>query len=168
MASKKGQIEGARIERDETGKLKPGSHLNPTGRTKGVERWVRDFIAEQFEKHGQTGEFLNGWQAMTMMMFDIAMGRRPPGIGDVEIKIKDRQEAVKFLFDRAYGKAKIFIESENTVTPGALANINPENLDARELDALEAYVESFAAKLNNTATSKVLDIIPDPDPDDLP
>lgn len=166
--------EPVEVARNPDGTLKKGVVLNPKGRQKGVERWIRDFIADQFEKNPNTGEMLNGWQAMTMMMYDIAMGKPIPGKQEVEIKIKDRQDAVKFLFDRAYGKAKIFVESETTLTASALTNIDPENLDARELEALEAHVEALAAKYAGNATGRILDIVsnedqvPDPNPDEVP
>lgn len=119
---------------------------------KGIERWMREFIAEQLEDDGK-GDTMNGWQALTKMMFDVAMGRKPPGIGEIEIKIRDRQEAVRFLFDRAYGKAKIHIESDNIITSSPLVNINTDALDARELDALERYVEGIANKLTAQAVA---------------
>jgi hypothetical protein len=141
------------------GTLLPGSGaLNPGGRPRGIERRMRELVEAQIKDWD--GRTLDGWEAMTMMMYKIAMGERPPGDIDMQITIKDRMAAVQFLFDRVHGKAKIQIESDTTVHAGSLANLDVDNLDPAELDALEAHVELVAARASGKSTAKVLDISP--------
>lgn len=142
------------------GTILPGQGaLNPGGRPKGIERRMREIVESQIENWD--GRTLDGWEAMTLMMYHVAMGKKPPGDLDMQITMKDRQAAVQFLFDRVHGKAKIQIESDTTLHAGAgLANLNVDNLDPAELDALEAHVELIAAKASGKATETVIDVSP--------
>lgn len=160
------------VPRDAKGRIMPGHTLNPGGKTKGVERMMRELVESQIENWD--GQSLDGWEAMTMMMYQVAMGRKPPGTTEAEIRMKDRMAAAQFLFDRVHGKAKITVESETTLRQG-MDNLDINALSRDELDALEAHVEILAAKMGGQATSTVIDISPadaeilaDPDPDKLP
>lgn len=120
---------------------------------------VRELVESQVEDW--KGQRLDGWQAMAATLYEIAMGRKPPGMSDSqEIRMKDRMLAIQLLIDRVYGKAKIQIEADTTVRPGALENLDVDKLSPEELDALEAHVEVLAAKVEGKATSKVLDVSP--------
>lgn len=144
--------------RDANGRLLPGhGALNPGGRPRGIERRMRELVESQLEKWD--GRTLDGWEAMTMMMYKVAMGKPPPG-ELTPITMKDRMAAVQFLFDRVHGKAKIQIESDTTVHTGNLANLNVDDLDPAELDALEAHVELVAARASGKATATVIDVSP--------
>lgn len=145
------------------GTLLPGQKgLNPGGRPKGIERLMRELVSDQLEHWD--GRTLDGWEAMTVMMYRIAMGRQPGGeVGP--ITMKDRQAAVQFLFDRVHGKAKIQIESDTTLHAGSMAGLDVDNLDPAELDALEAHVELIAAKKAGLATGHVIDVLDEDDED---
>lgn len=146
------------VKRDAQGRVLPGSRLNPLpgrGRGKGVEAFVRTMIEEQIENWD--GRSLDGWEALTMIMYDVAMGRKIPGETEVDIKLKDRMDAIRFLFDRAHGKARIIVDAE-THAPSALDSLNIEDLDAADLDALERQVESIAARMQGKAIGPVLDV----------
>jgi hypothetical protein len=119
---------------------------------------MRELVEQQIEDWD--GRTLDGWEAMTQMVYDVAMGRKPKGDLDMQITMKDRMAAVQFLFDRVHGKAKIQIESDTTVHAGNLAGLNVDALTPEELEALEAHVEVLAAKATGKATQKVLDVSP--------
>jgi hypothetical protein len=136
--------------------LPGGGALNPGGRPRGIERRMRELVESQLVDWD--GRTLDGWDAMTQFMFDVAMGKKPPG-ENTPITMKDRMQAVQFLFDRVHGKAKIQIESETTVR-GGVENLDVDALTPDELDALEAHIEVLAAKASGKATSKVIDIAP--------
>jgi hypothetical protein len=119
---------------------------------------MREIVESQVENWD--GRTLDGWEAMTLLMYNVAMGKKPPGDIDMAITMKDRQAAVQFLFDRVHGKAKIQIESDTTLHAGGLANLDVDNLDAAELDALEAHVELVAARASGKVVGTVLDISP--------
>lgn len=146
------------VPRDARGRLLPGYSLNPGGKIKGIERLMRELVGKQFKKWD--GQTLDGWEAMTMFMYKVAMGEKPPGDLDQLITMKDRIAAVQFLFDRVHGKAKISIESDTTLRAGGLDTLDVDALSADELDALEAHVEVLAAKASGKTTSKILDISP--------
>ena len=146
------------------GTLLPGQGaLNPGGKPKGIERLMRELVESQVEKWD--GRTLDGWEAMTMMMYEVAMGRRPQGDGEIVLTMKDRQSAVQFLFDRVHGKAKIQIESDTTLHAG-MQSIDIDSLDPAELDALEAHVELIAAKKAGLVVGSVIDLAPDAMGDD--
>lgn len=146
-------------QRAPNGQLLPGHKgLNPGGRPKGIERLMRELVDKQVEKWD--GRTLDGWEAMTLMMYNVAMGRKPKGDLDNPITMKDRQAAVQFLFDRVHGKAKIQIESDTTLHAGSMVGLDVDNLDPSELDALEAHVELIAAKKAGHAVGKVIEISP--------
>ena len=141
------------------GTLLPGQKpLNPGGKPKGIERRMREIIDCKFENWD--GRTLDGWEAMTVMMYDVAMGRKPPGQLDMQITWKDRQAAAQFLFDRVHGKAKIQIESDTTLRAGGLEGLDVDAVSPEELDALEAHVEVLSARASGKATAKVIDISP--------
>ena len=57
-------------QRDAKGRLLPGCvAVNPGGRPKGVERRMRELVEEQIEDWD--GRRLDGWEAMTMMMYSV-------------------------------------------------------------------------------------------------
>lgn len=148
--------------------------MNPGGKPKGIERRMREIVESRIENWD--GRSVDGWEAMTLMMYDVAMGRKPPGDVDLHITMKDRQAAVQFLFDRVHGKATVKIESESVVHQGSIANLDVDSLDPETLAALEAHVELVAAKAAGKATDVIIDaeivepgsIVPDPNPDDVP
>lgn len=146
------------VQRDAKGRVLPGSRLNPmpgSGRGRGIEAFVRNLVEAQVEDWD--GRSLDGWEALTMMMYDVALGRKPPGEMEVDIKLKDRMDAIRFLFDRAHGKARIIVDAE-THAPSALDALNIDDLDAAELDALERQVESIAARMQGKATASIIDV----------
>jgi len=137
------------VKRDARGRLTPGTAKLPNaGRGKGIEAFVRNLVEEQLEDWD--GRTLDGWEALTMMMYDVALGRKIPGEMQVDIKLKDRMDAIRFLFDRAHGKARIIVDAE-THAPSALDALNIDDMDASELDALEAQVEAIAARMQGKA-----------------
>lgn len=150
---------GKKLRRPD-GTLLPGQGaLNPGGRPKGIEKRMRELVEKQVEDWD--GKSLDGWEAMTMMMYDVAMGRRPKGEGEIVISMKDRMAAVQFLFDRVHGKAKIQIESDTTLhAGGAMANLDVDALTPEELDAFEAHVEVLAAKATGRAVGTIIDVSP--------
>lgn len=146
------------VLRNPDGTLAKGTRpMNPGGRPRGIERRMKELVESQIENWD--GRSLDGWEAMTMLMYKVAMGEPPPG-EQTHITMKDRMTAVQFLFDRVHGKAKIQIESDTTVHAGALATLDVDALSKEELEALEAHVEVLAAKATGKATSKVFDISP--------
>jgi hypothetical protein len=148
-----------KILRSPNGKLAAGTNsLNPGGRPKGIEKRMREIIEARGEKIN--GHTVDGWTAMTHMIFDVAMGRKPSGANDMSITVKDRLAAAQFHFDRVHGKAKIQIESDTTLHTTGLASIDVDALSKDELEALEAQVELLAAKAAGKSTGRVLDISP--------
>lgn len=146
------------VPRDPKGRLLPGfGALNPGGRPAGIERRMREIVESQIETWD--GRTVDGWEAMTLLMYKVAMGVKPPGDLDMLITMKDRMAAVQFLFDRVHGKAKIQIESDTTLHAG-LSGLDVDNLDPAELDALEAHVELVAARASGKATATVIDVNP--------
>jgi hypothetical protein len=117
---------------------------------------MRELIDRQGEPWN--GRTLDGWEAMTMMMYEVAMGRTPPGMAEADIKMRDRQEATKFLFDRVHGKPMVRVESDTTSHIGGMADLNVDGLTVDELNALEAHVELLAAKAAGFATDHVIDV----------
>lgn len=135
------------IIRRPDGKLAPGTAtLNPYGKFKGIDRRIKHVVESRLEKMGVDGEPVDGWEAMTVVMYEVAMGRKPPGEMELDIKLKDRMAAITFLFDRVFGKPTVKIESEQ-VTNSGLAGVDVDALDPEDLDALEAYVENLSAKI---------------------
>lgn len=162
-----------KLVRRPDGSLYPGQgSLNPGGRPKGVEKRIRELVESQVEDWN--GRTLDGWDAMAMAMYAVAMGKAPPGVAEVDIKWKDRADAIRFLYDRVFGKPMVRVESENVTGAGKFADLNVDALDGDELDALEAHVERLAAKAAGIAVGKVMDVapadiieVPDPNPDDV-
>lgn len=148
------------VKRRPNGTLLPGkgAALNPGGRPAGIERRMRELVEAQIEDWD--GRRLDGWESMTMLMYKVAMGVKPPGDLDMQLTMKDRMAAVQFLFDRVYGKAKIQIESDTTINAGQMSNLDIDKLDPAELDALEAHVELVAARASGKATATVIDVNP--------
>lgn len=145
------------VLRDPHGRILPGYSGNPGGKPKGIERRMRELVEAQIKEWD--GRTLDGWDAMTLFMYKVAMGEPPPG-DNTPITMKDRMAAVQFLFDRVHGKAKIQIESDTTLRAGGLENLDIDALSSEELDALDAHVEILAAKASGKATQKVIDISP--------
>jgi len=79
------------------GRFVKGQSGNPGGRTKGLERLVRELVAEQ--RKTENGMDLDGWSRLTLHLFKIAMGE---GDGSV----RDQIAAAKLLKERAYGYPK--------------------------------------------------------------
>lgn len=147
----------APIRRENGTLIKGTGALNPGGRPKGIERKVKELVDAQFENWD--GKSLDGWEAMTMTMYAIAMGKMPPGdTKNIEIRLKDRMAAIEFLFDRVHGKPTVKVESDTTLTTGGLANLNVEALDPDELQALEDHVDRLAAKMSGKATGTIIDV----------
>ncbi len=146
------------VPRRPDGTIMPGRSLNPGGKVKGIERRMRELIDQMYEDWD--GKRLDGWEAMTVMLYQVAMGKAPPGNLEGPITMKDRMAAAQFLFDRVHGKAKIMVESDTTLRAGSVEKLDVDALSAEELDALDAHVEILAAKASGKSTQKVLDISP--------
>jgi hypothetical protein len=72
-----------------------GQSGNPTGRPKGLERLVRELVAEQVEAD-KDGIELDGWSRLTMRLFRIAMGEE-------HANVREQIAAAKLLQERGYG-----------------------------------------------------------------
>lgn len=131
--------------------FKPGRSGNPGGRPKGIERIVRETIASMKRLDPEHGE-LDGWRAMTLRLFKLAMGDIDAG------SERDRILAAKFLFERAFGTAKqsVKITGEHAGAPAA-------DLDAQKMSDAELR-EALAA----IATLKRLSAIAPDASDDAP
>lgn len=82
------------------------------------------------------------FDAIVLALQDVALGRIPPGLnGEVQVKMRDRAEAAKILFDRGYGKAKQTIEVVGEIDKRGLDGIDVDALDDFALEALERSVE---------------------------
>ena len=136
---------------------KPGQSGNPTG-ARGIERIVRECIREQ----GIKTEGKDGWEAIVIAMFDIVMGRRPPGIGSTEIRVHDRIEAAKFLFDRGHGKARMTVDISGDALPTTVAGIDVDSLDNEQLaDVQRALDEALRPRRAKAIAAKIIDVKPE-------
>lgn len=133
--------------RNDKGQLLPGQVLNPGGRPKGLEKRVRELV---------------DFDAITLALQDIALGKLPPGItGETTVKIKDRIEAAKLLYDRGHGKARAIVDLAHDITHSGLSAIDVDELDAAAFEALEVAV----AKAVGERQGNVIDApAPTPDP----
>lgn len=105
---------------------KKGQSGNPGGRPKGLEKRVRELV--DFDK-------------ITLALQDIALGKLPPGItGETTVKIKDRIEASKVLYDRGFGKARSIVDVTNTINESGLGAIDVDALDDAQFEALELTI----------------------------
>lgn len=96
-------------------------------RSKSLEKRVRELV---------------DYDAITLALQDIALGRMPPGItSETTVKIRDRIEAAKLLYDRGHGKAKAVIQVADDVSTSGLASVDVDSLDEATLAILEAAVE---------------------------
>ena len=110
----------AEIPRQLVGRcFQPGQSGNPGGRTKGLERRVRELLADDID-------------AMTLAMRDIVMGRAltEGPLKNVKITTRDRIEAYKVLTDRGWGKPRVEVK----VTEGA--ETMPDDLSALSIAQL--------------------------------
>jgi hypothetical protein len=118
--------------------FKPGQSGNPSGRTRGLERQVRDLIAAQRhtdDKHPERAE-LDGWAVMTLRLFDIAMGKNG-------VKDRDSIEAIKVLKDRGYGKARQTVDVSGDLRLGGARIELPPELTPEQLDVLTQLDEGL-------------------------
>lgn len=146
------------VLRDGNGRLVKGSASNnPKGKIPGIEKMVRNIVMQQEEKWD--GKSLDGWEAMTLMMYKIAMGQKFKGQSEIDIKVKDRMEAVRFLFDRVYGKPTVKVESDSTVRQG-MPDIDVDALPKEALDELEAHIDRIAARAMGVNVEDMLDVAP--------
>jgi len=103
---------------------KPGQSGNPRGgpgRTKGLERMMREAFKED-------------WTKFTDVLRDIAMGRLPAGMsGEVTIKVRDRIEALKLIYDRSFGKAKINVDLTADISQNGLGSVDPDAIEDEAL-----------------------------------
>ncbi len=102
--------------------FKPGQSGNPGGRAKGIERVVRETVAEL--EHTDAGVTLKGWEAISAKLFRIAMGDE-----------RDRVPAAKLLLDRAYGQAK----AEVKLTDGDVVKL--PDMRGKSMEELRKIVE---------------------------
>jgi len=101
-----------------------GQSGNPGGRPRGIERLVRDLVAEQKAKAaGDPDVELDGWQRLTLHLFKMA-------VGETEAADRDQVAAAKLLYERAFGHAKHKVEhtGEIEAPPRDLAPLSTEQL----------------------------------------
>lgn len=121
-------------------RFRPGNCANPGGRPKGLEARVRELV--DFDK-------------ITLMLRDIALGEMPPGVtSESGVKIKDRIEAAKLLYDRGFGKARAVVDLTTEIAKGGIAGVDIDALDATTLALLDESIE-------RALTGRAIDVTPD-------
>lgn len=108
---------------------------NPGGRPKGLERMVRELIAAQKHADPERGE-VDGWAAMTLRLYDIAMGK-------TKAKERDQIEAIKVLKDRGYGKARQTVDVTGDLRLGSAPVQLPPTLTDEQVAVLAALDEGI-------------------------
>jgi hypothetical protein len=103
--------------------FKPGQSGNPDGRARGVERIVRETIANMRENVGKIDE-RDGWETLTRLLYRIAT--------QDGYEAKDKIAATKLLFERGWGTPKAEIEVTATVTSEQLALIEAVRMTPHE------------------------------------
>ena len=101
-----------------------GQSGNPGGRPKGLARLVRDLIASKVEDDPILGK-IDGWTAITLRLYDLALGRIPA-------PEKDRTAAAKLLYDRAGGLPRQEVELSGGVTPEQAALVEALKMSPHE------------------------------------
>jgi len=120
-------------DRDNPGDFKPGNpHAfkkgqsgNPGGRAKGIERIVRELVAEQKAKsESDPNVDLDGWQRLTLHLFQMALG-------ETKATNRDQVAAAKLLYERAYGhpKQKVDVTGDATSQARDLSPLSTEQLE---------------------------------------
>jgi hypothetical protein len=110
-------------------RFKPGQpSANPGGRPKGLERRIREQLRDD-------------WEAITLALRDIALGRLPPGItGETTVKIRDRIDAIRLLYDRGWGKARTVVDVNADIADALMSSMDVSSLDEESLEELEAAI----------------------------
>lgn len=127
--------------RNEKGHLLPGQTANPGGRPKGLERRVRELV---------------DFDAITVAMADIAMGRTPEGVQtDGPIKTRDRIAAASLLYDRGFGKARAIVDLAAEINQGGMQDIDVDVLDDAAFAALERAV---TLAISGIDPGKIIDV----------
>lgn len=105
--------------------VKGGPSPNPGGRTKGLERLVRETIGDDIV-------------AIIKAQAAIAQGKKPDGVELPPIKATDMTKAAEWLADRGWGKAKQIV----AVGEASGADLDFESMSDEELDAEIAKLET--------------------------
>jgi hypothetical protein len=114
---------------------KPGTSGNPGGRPRSLEKRVRELV---------------DFDAITRGLADIALGKLPEGLSEGStVKIRDRIEAAKLLYDRGFGKAKITVDLAADIATNGLAGMNVRGMDSAALDILHDTIIDAIAKPKN-------------------
>jgi hypothetical protein len=108
---------------------------NSGGRPKGLERMVRELVAAQKHADPERGE-IDGWSAMTLRLYDIAMGK-------TNAKERDQIEAIKVLKDRGYGKARQTVDVTGDLRVGSAPVQLPPTLTDEQVAALATLDEGL-------------------------
>lgn len=127
-------------------RIKPGQTLNPGGRPKGLEKRVRELV---------------DFDAITLALQDIALGRLPPGLtSESSIRIRDRVDASRLLYDRGFGKARVLVDVAHDVVNHGMAALDVEALDDAAVEIVERAIENALAQRAlplDTTTADVID-----------
>lgn len=111
--------------------FRKGQSGNPGGRAKGIERVVREVVAEQKTKSASDPNIeIDGWQRLTLHLFQMAMG-------ETKATNRDQVAAAKLLYERAYGhpKQKVDITGDAASPARDLTPLTTEQLELlAELD----------------------------------